>query len=142
MRISVVGLACSALFALVASGGAAEDAVGLAQAAPPVAQATSLEARADEVAREALASGPFPGMAIAVSRNGKIIYQKGFGVAEVETGRSVTANTRFPIGSITKPITCRAVQMLAAQGKIDIRVGTQLAHQMMAATMSTAERKM
>lgn len=75
--------------------------------------------RADAVALDALKSGPFAGLSIAVSRDGQIVYQRAFGKANIETGQDVTTNTRFPIGSITKPITCLSVQQLAAEGRID-----------------------
>ncbi|WP_397590021.1 serine hydrolase domain-containing protein [Sphingorhabdus sp.] len=114
MRKAVALLACSTLLAFAVGGCATTAAPELRQSATE-----SAEARADQVAHDALLSGPFAGMSIAVSQNGRIIYQKGFGKADVETGRAVTAETRFPIGSITKPITCRAVQALAAEGKID-----------------------
>lgn len=114
MRRSLALIACTALSALLVGGCTSGKGHGIDRSA-----AIPVEERADLVARDALASGPFAGMEIAVSRNGKIIYQKGFGKADVDAGRLVTANTRFPIGSITKPITCLAVQQLAAQGKID-----------------------
>lgn len=114
MRKSLTLFACAAGMALMAGGCATQGKPATAQSA-----AISAEERADRVAQEALVSGPFAGMEIAVSRHGRIIYQKGFGKADMEAGRPVTANTRFPIGSITKPITCFAVQQLAAQGKIN-----------------------
>lgn len=114
MRRSLALIACTALSALLLGGCTSGKGHGIDQSA-----AIPVEERADQVARDALASGPFAGMEIAVSRNGKIIYQKGFGKADVDAARLVTASTRFPIGSITKPITCLAVQQLAAQGKID-----------------------
>lgn len=112
-------LSCSTIIALALAGCASNSAVSGARSAATPGEAASIEARADQVARDALSSGPFAGMVIAVSQNGAIIYEKGFGLADVEAGRPVTINTRFPIGSITKPITCRAVQELAAKGKID-----------------------
>lgn len=114
MHRSLALLACTALSALLVGGCTTSDLPDMAQSA-----VISAQERTDRVARDALASGPFAGMEIAVSRNGTIIYQKGFGKADVEAGRLVTASTRFPIGSITKPITCLVVQQLAAQGKID-----------------------
>ena len=79
----------------------------------------SPEQRADQVGLDALKTGPFAGISIAVSKDGQVIYQRGFGLVNVETGQKVTVNTRFPIGSITKPLTCLSVQQLVEQGKID-----------------------
>lgn len=75
---------------------------------------TAAEA-ADAAARTALKDGPFAGIAVAVSRGGKVVYQHGFGFADVDRKIPVNADTRFPVGSITKPITCLAVQQLATR---------------------------
>lgn len=94
-------------------------------AAPPaVAEAATLQDsarahRADAAIQAALADGPFPGIAVAVARDGRVIYARGAGLADRETGQPVNAETRFPVGSITKPITCLAVHQLITQGKID-----------------------
>lgn len=101
-----------ALMALAMEVGAAN---GTAQIA-----ATATEAqRADAAARAALAEGPFAGIAIAVSHGGKIVYRNGFGFADVERQIPVTSDTRFPVGSITKPMTCLSVHQLAGAGRVD-----------------------
>ena len=81
-------------------------------------------AAADTAARAALKDGPFAGIAVAVSRGGKVVYQHGFGFADVERKIPVNADTRFPVGSITKPITCLAVQQLADAGRVDTSAPT------------------
>ncbi|TPE61371.1 beta-lactamase family protein [Sandaracinobacter neustonicus] len=97
-----------------------------ATSAPPKAPASAFAvpadaaARADASVKALMEQGPFPGVAVAVAQNGKIIYSRGFGVADRATGAPVLPDTRFPIGSITKPMTCLSVLQLAAKGKIDI----------------------
>jgi CubicO group peptidase (beta-lactamase class C family) len=60
-----------------------------------------------------------PGAAIAIVRDGKIIFTKGYGVADVETKAAVIPDiTIFRIGSITKVFTATAVMQLADKGKI------------------------
>ncbi|MCW3834681.1 serine hydrolase domain-containing protein [Sphingomonas canadensis] len=98
-------------------------AVSAAACAPlPVpgsaARAQTPEARADAAIKTAMAEGPFPGISVAVARGGKIIYQRGFGVADRDGGTAVTPETRFPIGSITKPVTCLAVLQLVGKGRV------------------------
>jgi CubicO group peptidase (beta-lactamase class C family) len=79
----------------------------------------SQAAQADATIASALQQGPFPGISVAVARDGKVIYARGDGFADVEKKIPVTPETRFPVGSITKSMTCYAVQDLAAKGKID-----------------------
>lgn len=66
-----------------------------------------------------------PGCAIAVVSGERVVFAKGFGVANVETGESVHTNMLFRLGSTTKMFTCAAVVMLADEGKfkLDAPVG-------------------
>lgn len=61
--------------------------------------------------------GQFNG-SILVAENGKIIYKKGFGMANMEWGIPNEADTRFRIASITKQFTAALVLQLAEEGKI------------------------
>lgn len=61
-----------------------------------------------------------PGMGIAVSRGDSVVWAAGFGVADMETGRAVDAETAFYIASSTKALTATAVVMKAARGEIDL----------------------
>src|SRR5688572_22487781 len=58
-----------------------------------------------------------PGIAIGIMSEGQIVYAKGFGLANLETGTKVTPETVFMIGSITKQFTAAAIMLLAEQGK-------------------------
>jgi CubicO group peptidase (beta-lactamase class C family) len=48
-----------------------------------------------------------------------LIYAKGFGTSNVETGAPVTSETLFRLGSTTKMLTATAVATLVAEGKLD-----------------------
>ncbi len=61
-----------------------------------------------------------PGLAIAVSKNGKILYEKGYGVQDLETQELVNTNTIFGIASVTKSFTALAISILEAEGKLSI----------------------
>ena len=62
-----------------------------------------------------------PGMALAIVHEHKLVYAKGFGVTSVEDGGiSVTPETLFRIGSITKPLTGTAIMRLVESGKLDL----------------------
>jgi CubicO group peptidase (beta-lactamase class C family) len=58
-----------------------------------------------------------PGAAIALIEDGQVIYAKGFGVRNIETGEPFTLDTVYRIGSTTKSYT----SMLAAMGVAFIR---------------------
>lgn len=53
-----------------------------------------------------------PGIALLVAKNGKIIYEKGFGYADIKGKRLVTPATKFRIGSVTKQFTASAILKL------------------------------
>ncbi len=61
-----------------------------------------------------------PGIAVLVAKDGRIIYQKGFGNANIERKLKVNTDTKFRIGSITKQFTAAAILRLQEQGKINI----------------------
>lgn len=59
-----------------------------------------------------------PGIAVAVVRNGKPLYVKGFGKASLKPERAVTPETVFNIGSVSKQFLATAVMKLQEQGKL------------------------
>lgn len=61
-----------------------------------------------------------PATAIAVSENGKMIYEKGFGVRDFDTRRPATPETIFGTASVTKSFTALAIMQLAEAGKLSL----------------------
>ncbi len=62
-----------------------------------------------------------PGLAIAVSIDGKLVWSEGFGYADLEQGVRVDpATTRFRIGSISKSLTAAALGKLLEKGRIQL----------------------
>lgn len=61
-----------------------------------------------------------PGAAVIVVRDGKVIFRKGYGKANLELGVPVEPDMVFRLGSITKQFTAVAVLMLAEQGKLSL----------------------
>ena len=49
-----------------------------------------------------------PGGQLAVTRRGKLVYQRGFGLADRDAQEPVTLSSLFRIASISKPITATA----------------------------------
>jgi CubicO group peptidase (beta-lactamase class C family) len=62
-----------------------------------------------------------PGAVVAIVQGDRILYSKGFGVANVETQQPVTAEMLFPIASMTKMYTAAALVALAEEGKLDLK---------------------
>lgn len=68
-----------------------------------------------------LQTGRAPGMDIAISINGEVVWSEGFGYADLEHQQPVLAGkTRFRIGSVSKTLTSAAVGKLMDMGKLDL----------------------
>lgn len=66
-----------------------------------------------------------PGCAVLVAKNGNIIFQKGFGKANLELDVPVIPESVFRIGSITKQFTAVAILQLVEQQKIALNDSIQ-----------------
>lgn len=67
---------------------------------------------------EEMVHGNAPGLAISVIHEGAVVFQRGYGVADVKTRRPMTERTGVVIGSTTKAFTCTALLQLAEAGAI------------------------
>ncbi|MBB6254263.1 serine hydrolase domain-containing protein [Nitrospirillum iridis] len=85
----------------------------LAHAAPAGA-ATALGRDIHQV----LARAGIPGAAVGYARDGQVRFVLAHGHADLATRRPVTADTVFPIASITKTVTAAAILRLAGQGAV------------------------
>lgn len=63
--------------------------------------------------------GQFNG-AVLVGEKGKVVYAKGFGMANMEWAIPVQSDTKFRIGSVTKQFTAAVILQLIAEGKIKL----------------------
>ncbi|WP_440053077.1 serine hydrolase [Pseudoalteromonas sp. T1lg65] len=61
-----------------------------------------------------------PGVALAMIHDGKIIFEKGYGSANVETNRPMTANTPVNIGSVSKAVMAVSIMQKVENGDIDL----------------------
>jgi CubicO group peptidase (beta-lactamase class C family) len=62
-----------------------------------------------------------PGVAVLVAREGKVLYQNGYGYADIGNRVKVTPETKFRIGSVTKQFTAAAILKLQEQGKLSVQ---------------------
>src|SRR5687768_3672575 len=54
-----------------------------------------------------------PGCALGVSRNGAVVYQNGYGMANLELDVPITPASIFHVASVSKQFTAAAVMLLA-----------------------------
>jgi CubicO group peptidase (beta-lactamase class C family) len=89
----------------------------------PIAQAQQLQpdfAALEAVVLDELKVTNTPGAAIGIVRGDRLIFAKGFGTANVETGALITPDTLFRLGSTTKMFTAAALVQLANAGKLKL----------------------
>ncbi|WP_051945922.1 serine hydrolase [Verrucomicrobium sp. BvORR106] len=61
-----------------------------------------------------------PGFALLAARDGKVLYAKGYGLADLEKGVPITPDTVFRIGSVTKQFTATAVLLCQQDGLLKL----------------------
>jgi CubicO group peptidase (beta-lactamase class C family) len=61
-----------------------------------------------------------PSVAIAVAKDGKILWEQGFGWADRERRIPATANTMYSLASTSKPVTATALMTLVRAGAVDL----------------------
>lgn len=81
--------------------------------------ATDTKARVDAVFREVDRSDS-PGCALGVYRDGRIVYERGFGMANLELGVANSPQSVFDIGSTAKQFTAFSIHLLAREGKLSL----------------------
>ena len=86
---------------------------------PP--DAARLKSYIDGLMSGLVASGEFPGAAILIIQDGKVVLKSGYGFADVRARVPVDPDrTRFRVASISKLFTATAVMQLVEQGKADL----------------------
>ncbi|WKW13210.1 serine hydrolase [Pseudogemmatithrix spongiicola] len=117
-------------------------------AAAQTAPTTDWQRQLDSAVTAEMARTMTPGVQVAVVHQGRVIYAKAYGAADVETSRPLTNASLLRIGSVTKMVTGAVAAELAEQGKLDLRapisryvpslegkrVGTVTTHQLLTHT--------
>ena len=85
-----------------------------------VAFSQSKAEKIDELIGKYAEYGKFNG-SVLVADQGKVIYKKGFGMANMEWDIPNAPNTKHRLGSITKQFTAMLILQLAAEGKLDLQ---------------------
>jgi CubicO group peptidase (beta-lactamase class C family) len=82
-----------------------------------LAQQTALAGFDENVAR-AVEDWRVPGLAVAVVKDGEVVFSKGYGVRELDKPAAVDAHTLFAVGSTTKAMTAALIGMLVDERKL------------------------
>jgi CubicO group peptidase (beta-lactamase class C family) len=64
--------------------------------------------------------GSVPGASVAVVRDGRVIFRRSFGLADVEAGTAATPSTNYRLASVTKQFTATAILLLAQKKKLSL----------------------
>ena len=103
---------CSALLFSITSPAHAVGSVSVAQ---------SLEKVTDEYLKKTLPDDHVAGAAVSVVKDGKVLFEKGYGYADLERKVPVDAeSTSFQIASVSKVFTATAVMQMVEKGKLSL----------------------
>ncbi len=70
--------------------------------------------------QEALRSGAGPSVAVAVVREGRVVWAEGFGSADLEKQSPATADSIYLLASVSKPVTATGLMVLRDRGSVDL----------------------
>ena len=61
-----------------------------------------------------------PGSSVIVFKNNKVVFKKGYGISNMNTGEEIKPNTNFRLASVTKQFTAMSILLLAEKHKLSI----------------------
>jgi CubicO group peptidase (beta-lactamase class C family) len=116
-------LVFAALAGTFACGAAPEpsptvEAAPSASPSPPPFDRDAFTRTVDAAAQAALEKGPVVGMSIAVARGSDVLLAKGYGMADREAGVAASAETSYPVASVSKHFTAAAILREVDQGRL------------------------
>lgn len=77
------------------------------------------ESKLDRMVEQGMRDYNIPGLSLGIVKGDQLVYLKGYGKAD-DSGRLVTPQTPFIIGSVSKSFTALAIMQLVEQGKIEL----------------------
>ena len=81
-------------------------------------QGNRLETKVDEIFKEF--NDKTPGAAVAVFKDSKIIFSKGYGLSDLSMGTKINSSTNFRLASVTKQFTAASILLLIDDGKFNL----------------------
>jgi CubicO group peptidase (beta-lactamase class C family) len=108
------------VFASAVAAVAAPDSTGDGSSEPADSGSrTPAPERLDEVFSEWDRPGS-PGCAVGVTHRGKVLFEKGYGTADLDHDVPITPSTIFDIGSVSKQFTAASLVLLAERGELSL----------------------
>ena len=101
-------------------GGSFTEEIPPGAVAPPKLPVPALIEAVDQLAASRATKDQFSG-AILVAQNGRVLFQKAYGLADRARGKPNTLDTQFRFGSMGKMFTAVAIMQLVEAGKIDLQ---------------------
>lgn len=89
----------------------------LAKAQPGI---SANNAQTDSIVKEFMRTWKIPGGSIAITYNGKLVYNKGFGYADERQNIPARPGNLYRIASVSKPITAIAIMKLVEEGRLSL----------------------
>ena len=120
-----------ALLAVLGSAACGEGGPAVEQPGDAAAVGTAADgyAAAAESARmlidSLMAAEAIPGLSVAVGRATEVLWSEGFGYSDLTHDVKVTPETKFRIGSVSKPVTAAALAVLVERGALDLDAPVQ-----------------
>ncbi len=110
--------ACLALLVILSSVFTASDLSARSKSVQR--QTPALRTAIDAIGAKALQEG-VPGLVIAVSRDGRVVLERAYGVQNLSTRTPVETSTIFQVASVTKQFTAALVMKLVERGQLDLQ---------------------
>ncbi|MAW80642.1 MAG: serine hydrolase [Parvularcula sp.] len=112
-------LAAASLPASAKDGASNGAPTGLTPFVPLSLEQSHLE-ELDDALNQAMLSGDFVGLAVAVVRDGETKFLKTYGVTEIGGDQPITPNTRFRIASLSKGFASSLAGLAVSEGKLSL----------------------
>ena len=120
-HIVPIGIVTLAIVALAACGSEDAPTTPAVPAAMPMSGAAEPGMESvDSVVSALMTRWDIPGGAVGIVRNGRLVYARGFGYADVEAHRVVAPDDLFRIASMSKAVTAAAILRLVEEGRLSI----------------------
>ena len=100
--------------------------VGVIEFTGTIRTAPDLRSVVDEVAERATGEGKVVGLVVVVARNAEVVFERGYGRADVETDEPMTGEAVLDYFSIGKHITAAILLRLAERGELDLEASARL----------------
>jgi len=103
--------------AFLISCSSSEDPIPMA---PPGANQQTDIASVDSKIETFITQYNIPGASLAIAKNGKLVYQKAYGVSDVANSTEMTTSNLFRVASVSKTFTGLGIMLLVQEGKISL----------------------